>query len=53
MYWKTGFYNDWDKVTVADVKITGEDVKGLLVDYVNESEIIKNIGCHIECLGGN
>ena len=50
VYWKTGFYNDWDKVTVADVKITGEDVKGLLADYVNESEIIKD---YFDCLEAN
>ena len=42
VFWKTGFHNDWDKVTVANVKITGEDVKGLLADYVDESEIIKD-----------
>ena len=50
VYWKTGFYNDWDKVTVADKKITGEDVKGLLADYVNESEIIKD---YFDCLEAN
>lgn len=50
VYWKTGVYNDWDKVTVADKKITGEDVKGLLADYVNESEIIKD---YFDCLEAN
>lgn len=48
VYWKTGFYNDWDKVTVADVKITGEDVKSFLADYVNESEILKDYFDYLE-----
>lgn len=53
MFWKTGFHNDWDKVTVANVKITGEDVKGLLADYVDESEIIKDylIALKLICSG--
>lgn len=50
VYWKTGFYNDWDEVTVADVKITGEDVRDLLADYLNESEIIKD---YFDCLEAN
>ena len=50
VYWKTGFYNDWDDVTVADVKITGEYVRNLLADYLNESEIIKD---YFDCLEAN
>lgn len=50
VYWKTGFFNDWDKVTVADVKITGEDVKSLLAPYIDESEIIKD---YFDCLEEN
>lgn len=50
VYWKTGFYNDWDEVTVADVKITGEYVKNLLTDYLNDSEIIKD---YFDCLEAN
>lgn len=48
VYWKTGFYNDWDNVTVADVKITGEDVKSLIAAYVNESEILKDYFDYLE-----
>lgn len=48
VYWKTGFYNDWDNVTVADVKITGEAVKSLIAAYVNESEILKDYFDYLE-----
>lgn len=48
VYWKTGFYNDWDKVTFADVKITSEDVKSFLADYINESDILKDYFDYLE-----
>lgn len=42
VFWKTGFYYDMDKVTIADVPITAQDVKEILKDYLAESEIIRD-----------
>ena len=48
VFWKTGFHYDMDKVTIADVVISAQDVKDILKDYVKESEIIRDYYSYLE-----
>lgn len=50
VFWKTGFYYDIDKVTIADVPVNAQDVKAILKDYLCESEIIKDYYEYLEKL---
>ena len=40
VYWKTGFYYDYDECVEADVKINSQYLISLLKDYRSESQII-------------
>ena len=48
VYWKTGFYYDYDKVVSADCKIDLQMLLDWMTPYCGESEILKDYVEHLE-----
>ena len=40
VYWKTGFFYDYDKIVETDIKIDSDNLLDLLKDYRNEHQLI-------------
>ncbi len=50
VFWKTGYFYDYDKVVTADTKLDGKEILSLLLPYQGESDILDD---YIDNLKGN
>lgn len=48
VYWKTGFFYDYDQVVSADIKIDAQETQALLSPYRGDSDILDDYICHLE-----